>query len=325
MAFKNNIFNQALKQKSNLEIPLWELEFHLWDKFGFGKLQLGHDLKSLSIRNQNLAMHKNAEIFFEVSKKIGFSAITIPGNYWELAPGEPAYYWVPEKLYYKQAEIIHQVLAEEFGLVANVGGILAMPSAENYLDFSISMLESPEEIDKLADSLFRDSIEKINKLSDIGYNIFLTASDLADNHGPFFPPNEFQRFILPYLVKWAEFINKKDSYSIFHSDGNLNLYLDDIIGSGINALQAIDPIAGMNMEDVLLKSNNKITLCGNIDCGILLTKDEKYIRKETMSLLEQCYGKGEMVLGASNAVQAEINLSNYLALAEALNEFNNKI
>ena len=322
---QSNSFLSSLQTKAKCNIPFWELEFHLWNKFGYGDLVLGEEILNKSKIDQFYSLKKNAEIIFNVAEEIGFSAVTIPGNYWELAPGKPSYFWLPDELIFEQAKVLIDNCPDELSLVVTVGGVLSIPSSENYMDFSIKMMEAPEEIDLLAKQTFNQSIKKIISYSDLGYKYFLTASDLADNSGPYFPKNEFKRFILPYLKRWSHFIHNLGGYSILHSDGNLNQYMDDISDSGIDALQAIDPIAGMAMNEMLETVGIKITLCGNLDCGFLLTSDEQSIYEKTFNMLAEYHQKGEFVFGASNAIQFEIAKSNYLSMVNAWNDFNKKL
>jgi hypothetical protein len=37
-------------------------------------------------------LHENADIIASVSRALGFAAVTMPNGFWEVAPGEPAYY-----------------------------------------------------------------------------------------------------------------------------------------------------------------------------------------------------------------------------------------
>ena len=217
------------------------------------------------------------------------------------------------------------LVKDEFLLVANVGGVISIPPAENYVDFSTKMLEAPSEIDEIAKQNLTDAINKIDILSDVGIKIFMTASDLADNNGPYFPPAEFKRFIIPYLKRWSDYITSKEGYSVLHSDGDLSPYIDEIASSGITALQAIDPIAGMDMENLLQRVGHLITLCGNFDCGTLLTSNQTMIYNTTTELLNKYKSSGDFVFGSSNAVQMEINLNNYMAMVSAWKDFNKTI
>jgi len=318
-------FKYALECKppKNL-IPLWELEFHMWDKFSEKDFFVGEEFVKLSNAEKDKALNTNAEIIELVCEKLSFCAVTIPGGYWEIAPGEPAYWWLPEEYRMKQATILRKLLGEKIMLIANTGGVLAMPSSDNYMSFAISLCESPEEIDELALKIFQQGIESVNRFSDVGIQTFCTASDIADNGGPFFNPEQMERFILPYLERWCMYIKQIGGLSILHSDGNLNLYIDKIMNTGVNALQAIDPVAKMDIKDVKNHVGDKLCICGNIDIGKLITNSPESIYNETKALLEFMKDKPGFVLGASNAIQKEVPPENYLALVEARKEFTNK-
>jgi uroporphyrinogen decarboxylase len=65
----------------------------------------------------------------------------------------------------------------------------------------------------------------------------------------------------------------------------------------------------------------RLCLCGNTDCGLLLrgTPDEVY--EATRKLLISCKAGGGLVLGASNAVQPEVPMANYRAMVAAWRAF----
>ncbi len=93
----------------------------------------------------------------------------------------------------------------------------------------------------MAEEYYQQAIDAAKKYRDCGIEAVFTASDVADNAGPFFNPEQMKRWILPYLTKFAESIRELGMYSILHSDGNLKNYIDDIANTGVDALQAIDP------------------------------------------------------------------------------------
>lgn len=318
---KKELFRNVLNQQPVDSVPLWELEFHLWDEYDEGHWVIGDEFKKLSSKEKDLALHENAELIARVTEKTGFSAVTLPANFWELSPGHPAYFWLPEEAIVKQAEIVQKLIGNDVMIVANTGGVIAIPASHEYVAFSQKLFISPDEVEQLAETTLQRGIETIKKFAGVGVEAFFTASDIADNSGPYFSPDHFQRFILPCLQKWALFVRSIDGLAIMHTDGNINIYLDDLSQSGIHAIQAIDPVAGMDMKETLESVQNKITLCGNVDCGVLLTGSPEDVYALTKSELETCKGIGSFVLGASNAVQVEVPKGNYDAYLKAWIEF----
>lgn len=158
-------------------------------------------------------------------------------------------------------------------------------------------------------------------MANLGVGVVFTASDIGDNSGPFFNPGQMQRFILPYLDQWAQRCKAMGLFTILHSDGQLTPYIDAIAATAVDGLQAIDPVAGMDITEVKRIAGDRLCLCGNIDCGLLLRGTPETVYAATRQLLETCKAGGNLVLGTSNIVQREVPLANYLAMIEAWEAF----
>jgi len=301
-------------------VPRWELEFQLWDVFSGRHLLLGREFERLSAIEQERAMYANAEIILAVAPALGFSAVTGPNNYWEHAPGELAYYVMPGETRFRQMEILRELVADEFMLIGGSGGILGACYDSEYC---IKLFEEPEEIDALAQRTLRNGIEQAKRYRDLGVGAVVSASDMADNAGPFYNPAQMQRFVLPYMRAWSEACHAMGLYTILHSDGQLTPYLDMIASTGIDALQAIDPVAGMDMSVSQQRVGDRLCLCGNVDCGLLVQGTPEAIYQATRDLLVQCKAGGSLVLGASNALQPDIPRENYQAVHQAWLEYGN--
>ena len=317
------LMKDALARTTNLtELPRWELEFHCWDQLFEGKrLIIGKEFAALSAKDAEAALHTNTELFIEGSKKLGFSALTIPGNYWEIGPGEPAYYWLPEKARYEQVRLL-SAANPDLMLIAVTGGVLAMPDSADYVEFSYKLFDAPDDIDETAKAIFTKGCDTAKKMVDVGIGAVVTASDLGDNHGPFFNPEQMERYIYPYLHDWSEYVKKLGLFSILHCDGNINDLIEPLANSGIDALQAIDPLAGMDIFKVKETIGDKICLCGNIDCGIIVLDDTEAIKQQTSALTSYFTGKRGFILGASNAIAHETNINSYLELVNDANKPN---
>lgn len=317
MSKKEDFITALQCEKPSQAIPIWELEFQAWDHFSNKSVVVGKEFKALSSEQQNRAMRDNAEIFLQVSEELHFAGLTVPNSYWEIAPGVPSYFWLPEDARYRQIEILRDLAPDDLLLVGVSGGVIAMPSSEDYVEFAYRLHDQPDEIDRMAKDTLQTGLKTMKRLSDSGIQVFFTSSDIADNHGPYFNPQQMQRFILPYLAEWSERVKAIGGYAILHSDGNLMPYIHEIANSGVHALQAVDPTAGMNMKETQQAVAGRLCLCGNVDCGLLLNGKPEEVYASTKELLLDCMTAGGFVLGASNAVQQEVPAENYRALIQA--------
>jgi len=298
-------------------VPIWELEFHAWDQVTGQHIVLGSEFCALSPAEQGRALETNAENLLSAAQELDYAALTVPGNYWEIAPGEPAFYWLPPEARFRQIELLQRAGGKDLMLVAGSGGVMSMPGAGSYVEFCYQLFDAPEEIDRRAALTLEHGLEMAKQLRDLGIEAVFTASDIADNRGLFFNPEQMDRFILPYLRRWAAAVKEMGLYAILHTDGDVRACLEDLAESGLDALQAIDPVAGMDICQVKAQVGSRLCLCGNVDCGLLVMGTPEQVYAATRDLLVNCKAGGGLVLGASNAVQPEVPIANYWAMIKA--------
>ena len=313
----SNMQNVLNGKKPFNSVPLWDLEFHPWHKFSSKPYRIGVEFTRLSEAAKEKAIHVNAEVVAEVATALHFSAVTAPNGYWEVSPGQPAFYWLPPEYRFRQMKLLREALPGDILVFSVAGGIMGIPHSDEYIEFSYKLFDAPEEIDKKAVELSAYGREMVARSREAGADAVISAADLADNRGPFFSPEQMERFVLPFLKEWVCYAKSLGCSTIMHSDGNMTPLLESVIGCGLQALQAIDPVAGMDMAETQEIVKNRIALCGNVDCGLLVAGKPEQVYEAARKLLLECKGAGNLVLGASNAVQNEVPRENYEAMIRA--------
>jgi uroporphyrinogen decarboxylase len=295
-------------------VPVWELEFQLWDAASGRHVVLGHEFEALSPQRQEAAMHANAQIMLDVSAEMCFAALAAPNAYWNQAPGQLAYYCMPGDTRFRQLEILRELGPDDLMFTATTGAILC---ADYSPEFCYRIFDDPDGVDETARGRLAGALEAAKRFRDCGATAVVSPSDLADNSGPFFNPEQMKRWILPYLSEWSSAVRDMGMYSILHTDGDLTRYMDAIADTGLDAIQAIDPVAGMDMRRTKDVVAGRLCLCGNVDCGLLLRGNPETVYAATRELLNTCKAGGGLVLGASNAVQPDVPIENYRAVIRA--------
>jgi uroporphyrinogen decarboxylase len=148
-----------------------------------------------------------------------------------------------------------------------------MPEAAHYVEFCYWLMDEPDALDGDCREGLKQSLELMKRYADCGIRAAYMASDMADNRGQFFSDAQMDRYILPHLAKWAQEIKRQGIYPVLHTDGNVTKLLERLVGTGICGLQAIDPVAGMDIRAVKAAMGDRLTLCGNIDCGALIVSE----------------------------------------------------
>ena len=109
---------------------------------------------------------------------------------------------------------------------------------------------------------------------------------------------------------------------IKHTDGNILPILDMIVDSGIDALDPIDPISGLDIGDMKRRLGHKVALKGNVDCAHTLTNGtEKQVVEETISVIRKAAEGGGLIVSSSNSIHSGVKPGNYLAMWNAIRTY----
>lgn len=156
----------------------------------------------------------------------------------------------------------------------------------------------------------------------LGADVLLTGDDYANRKAPLMSPAHFREFCLPYLKEMVDAAHRLGKPFIKHTDGNLWAILDDLVGAGIDALDPIEPIAGMDIGEVKARYGRRIALCGNVDCGELLSRGtpEQVVEAVKETIAKASPGGGH-VLASSNSIHPAVKPANYRAMLEAARRF----
>lgn len=131
---------------------------------------------------------------------------------------------------------------------------------------------------------FLDYLKKlILKLLNSGATLFLVADDCGYKKRSFLPTSLWdQLFSSPYR-KIVNFIHEQKAKIIIHSDGYITDLVPIFIEIGFDAIQSLEPSAGVDVFQIFKQFSNKISYIGNIDMSILSygtpTEVKAYIKK----------------------------------------------
>jgi hypothetical protein len=145
------------------------------------------------------------------------------------------------------------------------------------------------------------------------------CEDIASKNGPLFSPAFLRKRFYPYLEAMVDAYHRHGVKFIYHSDGNLMPLLDDLAATGIDGLNPLETIAGMDLKELRRRCPDLILL-GGLDCSQLLpfgTPQE--VRKATLKAMEDA---GPWYFpGSSSEIHDEVPLRNVQAMADAVHSF----
>lgn len=158
-----------------------------------------------------------------------------------------------------------------------------------------------------------------------GAEVVYTGDDYAHNHGPMVSPELFRELILPQVRRAVAGYHALGLLVMKHTDGDIRSIVDDIVGAGFDALDPIDPLAGMDLAEMKARYGGRLTLKGNVDCANLLTfGSPAEVRKASLRCLEIGAPGGRYIFSSSNSIHSTVRPENYRAMLQAWREFNGR-
>jgi len=188
----------------------------------------------------------------------------------------------------------------------------------------MDFLLDPEFAHELMDKVLAMSLRVARRAVRAGADAIVIADDYAGNEAPVFSPAVAREFVIPRLKRMVDAIHEEGGMAVKHSDGNLWPILDQIVDTGIDALNPIEPLAKMDMGKVKQKYGHRISLIGNIDCGHLLPHGTV---EEVETAVKECIAQaapgGGLIMASSNSIHYSVDPTNYRVMIEATRRHGN--
>ena len=182
--------------------------------------------------------------------------------------------------------------------------------------------DDPDFVEELT-GIFTEYACKIARNAiEIGADIVAICDDYAYNSGLLFSKNIFNRFILPNLTKLVKTIRDAGAYCVKHTDGNIWSIIPDFIDCGIQGIQSLDPLAGMDLAKVKEAFGDKICLLGNVDCsGLLSFGSQEDVEKAVIKCIQDAAKGGGYILQSSNTIHSGVKPENFVIMVESCKKY----
>lgn len=210
-----------------------------------------------------------------------------------------------------------------YAIGVHLNDVLSIP--RNLMGFESLMMAfatEPELVRGLVEMSVDLNIEMAREVARLGADFVFTGDDYASTQASFVSPEVFREFLYPGLVRVVKGFHEQGLPVIKHTDGNIRPVLDMILDSGIDCLDPIDPVAGMDIFEIKDRYGERIAVKGNVDCAQTLTfgSVEETVR-ETLAIIEKAGPGGGLILSSSNSIHSSVKPANYLAMLNTIRAY----
>ncbi|NOZ50106.1 MAG: hypothetical protein GXP37_08685, partial [Chloroflexi bacterium] len=181
--------------------------------------------------------------------------------------------------------------------------------AWSWQDALIRIGRSDPEVEAFMADAVMDISTQLQKIAAAGADGILLGEDIAIRRGPLVRPSTLQKVYFPFLTLLVMNAHDLGLYVVFHSDGNLWMLWDQLLASGIDGIQCLDPYSAMSMALGRERSPREFCLWGNLDLGWLAQhRDDATVRAHLHEMLSPLRGT-PTIFGSSSGLFPGIPLA----------------
>lgn len=154
----------------------------------------------------------------------------------------------------------------------------------------------------------------------LSYDIdaFFLMDDWGEQQGLLMSPDMWRTFIKPGMTELCRMVKEKGVFLFFHSCGNVEVLLDEMIEMGIDVLNPFQPEV-MDVYAIKREYGDRLAFYGGIGTQELLphgTPDD--VRADVREKIRLLGAGGGYLLAPAHAVQDDVPVENVMALVEEL-------
>ncbi len=298
-------FIKALKrQPIEGHCPTFELVFFLTLE-SLGRIHTSQKAfaqwNQMSPTEQKMHIDYDAETYIMTAEKYHHSAIFVHPN-----PGD-------FDNTVRLLEAIREKSGDKYYTMMHGDPTFGMPDGNNMMEFTARMYEDEDGLKAEAQKNLEQHLafaEKMAKHPGL-LDGFCLCADYCFNVNPYFTPDMFSEYITPYLHDVIKGYHDMGFYAIKHTDGNIMPILDQMVQCNPDALHSLDPQGGVDLAEVKRLYGDRVSLCGNVNCGLLQTgTEEEVIADVRRSLRDGMNGWG-YIFCTSNCAYTGLPLERY--------------
>jgi len=195
-------------------------------------------------------------------------------------------------------------------------------SLRGFNRFLIDLYENPDFVNDLLDRLLKYRLEMGKRFIEIGVDCIQLGDDFGAQTSMIVHPNLWRKYFKPRMKILIDEIKKHgDIYVWYHSDGNIEPIIPDLIEIGVNILNPIQPDC-MDPAKIKETYGDKITLHGTISVQETMQfGSEEDVKCEVITRIKTCGYGGGLIIAPAHGLQPSTPFRNIIALYETAKKY----
>jgi uroporphyrinogen decarboxylase len=225
------------------------------------------------------------------------------------------------ELYYEAERLIAAHKSEYWIVGVTVTTIFeAAWALRGFEQMLMDFAENPELAEAILDIPFRYHLAAAKRLVELGVDMIWAGDDIGTQRGMLISPLSWRRFLKPRMAEFiATLKNINPQVKVaYHSDGNIEAVIPDLIEIGLDVLNPIQP-ACMDPAKIKRLYGDKLCFWGTIDEQHTLPfGTPEQVRGQVLERIESVGYNGGLIIAPTHHVQLDTPLENLWAMVHVV-------
>jgi hypothetical protein len=181
----------------------------------------------------------------------------------------------------------------------------------------------PEIISEYVSAYTECELRRLHAIADPALSpVVLIAEDFASKRGPIFSPAFLRRELFPHVRRLTEAWHMHGLKVLYHSDGNWQAVIPDLIACGVDGFYCLEPALGMDIV-TLKRAWPAHTWAGGVDGVDLMERGapEQVRREVRRQIIEtDALRTGGLFIDTSSEINPLVRPENFAAMVAAVGE-----
>jgi len=179
------------------------------------------------------------------------------------------------------------------------------------------LIESPDFAHRIIDKLTDMAIQRALALCRAGVD----ALYLGETFGGVVGPRHFQEFCVPYIARLVDAVQPCDVLTYLHICGNSTLILEMMADTGIDCIEPLDPLGGVDIADAKRRVGDRVALMGGVNTVALARGTLDEVVSDCRRCLRDGAPGGGYILACGDMLPTETPPDRVRAMLDAATRF----
>lgn len=175
----------------------------------------------------------------------------------------------------------------------------------------IAMVERPDWVTDMVNTMLETSIALLEMVWDAGYcfDEVMWYNDMGYKGAQFMSVQMYRELFKPADRRAAEWAHSKDLKTYYHSCGNINPFVPELIDAGIEMLNPLEVKAGMDPLALKAEYGDDLAFHGGLNAMCYEKPDDMWAEmKRVIPVMKE---KGGYVIGTDHSIPDSVGLEQY--------------